>query len=139
VDSENRDPIVVDPLLLDRNNTKEVVTDMGNRLMWQDNISVAINTYTLDGAVAYCENLIFAGFDDWRLAKLSELTGLVDSNRQNPAIFDTFKYCANEKYWTVSVLPGVDGWHIDMGSGFVLLDFDTSQYFYARCVRDNIE
>ena len=139
VDSENRDPIVVDPLLLDRNNTKEVVTDMGNRLMWQDNISVATNTYTLDGAVAYCENLIFAGFDDWRLAKLSELTGLVDSNRQNPAIFDTFKYCANEKYWTVSVLPGVDGWHIDMGSGFVLLDFDTSQYFYARCVRDNIE
>jgi hypothetical protein len=41
-------------------------------------------------APTYCENLSFAGNDDWRLPNVRELQSIVDSERFNPSIDPVF-------------------------------------------------
>jgi len=45
-------------------------------------------------ALAYCENLDFAGHDDWRLPNVRELQSIVDYGRFNPSIDPVFGACS---------------------------------------------
>ena len=61
----------------DTNGDGQVVIDGADSLPWCD-------------ALAYCENLDFAGHDDWRLPNVQELQSIVDYGRHNPSIDPVF-------------------------------------------------
>jgi len=141
-----------------RDNSKEVVTDNIRGLMWEDdsvvssvtrqwltdnNYDACINNSSLclnvsgDTAVGYCENLSFAGYEDWRLPSRKELQTLVDYSRKDPAINSTFINTSSRDYLTVTTYANDNNnsvWSIHFYTG--------RQYYirknsasYVRCVR----
>jgi hypothetical protein len=77
-----------------QDNGDGTVTDLATGLTWQQYDSV--NTYDWEGALAYAENLEFAGYDDWRLPNAKELQSIVDYNKSlqttnSAAIDDIFE------------------------------------------------
>lgn len=71
-----------------------VVRDDIYKLMWQDdNLPNRMTHYNAEN---YCEDLIFAGYSDWRLPTLKELLSITDDTRYNPAINKAFKNIAYE-------------------------------------------
>lgn len=146
----------------DRNNRLDVVKDDVYKLMWQDSYGKDMSplvipflgeqnshdkSMTYAEAVRYCDDLIFPGFDDWRLPTANELLSITDDTRFNPAINKAFKnvaYETNDKgekfYWYWSSTKSAGG-----SSGVYLVDFrfgrdvsggDVSDRNFVRCVRD---
>ena len=144
-----------------RDNRLEVVKDDIYRLMWQDQqfmdssatvfpLSAMGDKYnspmTYAEAVKYCENLNFAGFDDWRLPTINELLSITDDTRFNPAINKAFKnvaYKINDKgekiygrYWSSTKYAddSSNAWFVNFRDG----DGDWSDIslrYFVRCVR----
>ncbi len=90
-------------------------------------------------ALAYCENLSFAGHDDWRLPDVRELQSIVDYGRYDPAIDPVFG-AFSSVYW--SSTSGADfpdlAWSVSFYVGFVDNGFgeDVKVYpFHVRAVR----
>ena len=108
------------------------VTDNCTGLMWQKdtadtNGSGSIEADTLTGdplhwceALAYCEDLSFAGHHDWRLPNVQELQSIVDYGRFDPAIDPVFGSLA-DIYWSSSSIVGkpVYAWLVIFGGGSV--------------------
>lgn len=146
----------------DRNNRLGVVKDDVYKLMWQDSYGKDMSPLVIPSieeqnshdklvtyaeAVRYCDDLNFAGFDDWRLPTVNELLSITDDTRFNPAINKAFKnvaYETNDKseqfYWYWSSTESAGG-----SSGMCLVDFrfgrdvlggDVSDRYFVRCVRD---
>ncbi len=61
------------------------ITDRATGLMWMKSDSGL--TYNWEEALAYSENLVYAGYDDWRLPNAKELQSIVDYTR-SPAADD---------------------------------------------------
>ena len=55
-----------------------------------------------EGSIQYCEDLVFAGHDDWKLPHNKELSSLVDLRKQKPAIDTNFFLDTDYKayYWS---------------------------------------
>jgi hypothetical protein len=114
------------------------ITDQTSGLTWMQNDSGANGMNWVD-ALAYCENMRFAGYEDWRLPNAKELQGIVDYSRSpaatNSAAIDplfnatvisdsegqpTYGY-----YWTGTThLDGPDfGVYIAFGEAHGYMDF----------------
>jgi len=144
-----------------RDNLLNVVKDDIYRLMWQDSYGKGMSPLVIPSleeqnshdkpmtyaeAVRYCDDLNFAGFDDWRLPTINELLSITDDSRYNPAINKAFKnvaYETNDKgekiydqYWssTKSADGSSDAWVVSFRSG---TDgwYDVSYRGFVRCVR----
>ncbi|MBP5406226.1 DUF1566 domain-containing protein [bacterium] len=63
-------------------NGDKVVIDYGTHLIWKPS-SGEEKTWT--EALAYCEDLKYAGYDDWRLPNIKELESLINYSKQSPA------------------------------------------------------
>ena len=77
------------------------VVDMATGLMWLKDPQAAglgMTMYWYD-AINACENLFYAGHDDWRLPNINELMSIVDHSRYNPA-FDTMFFVPAPDTWT---------------------------------------
>jgi len=126
-----------------RNSERETVYDSSTNLAWQDNAHGSLQTFTWRNAIEYCENLTFAGVDDWRLPQYNELSALIDFNRTNPAIYAPFEHTASSDYWSSTTFGGAspdvtessDAWtiHFKQGDNNVV---NKSNHHYVRCVRD---
>ena len=68
------------------NNNDGTITDLSTGLMWQQADNG--NVYTWEEALAYAENLEFAGYDDWRLPNAKELQSIVAYTR-SPSTTDS--------------------------------------------------
>ena len=96
-------------------------------------------------ALAYCANLNYAGYQDWRLPNVNELASIVDLSKFSPAI-DTFYFPNTTNY------PGYysstshaeythDGWFVAFRSGKIYpgtkghISYKTD---YVRCVRNQV-
>jgi hypothetical protein len=126
-----------------------VVTDVATAFVWQDgeysqseldaysegNVTGKVQTFA--NAITYCENLNFAGYDDWRVPNFIELYLLVDRNSTAPAIDTTFESVPNGKYWSSTTVENDEsmGWVVDFEHGnSEWLDKDTPAY--VRCIRN---
>lgn len=74
------------------------VSDMKNKLMWPVNPQkTGLKYYTWEEAKKVCEDLVYAGYDDWRLPSLKDLRSLLD-----PVSYDENIFSCNKKgiFWS---------------------------------------
>lgn len=72
-------------------NQDGTVTDTWTGLMWlKENGNDGNRIQGWCNALAYCENLEFAGYSDWRLPNIRELISIVDYGRGRPALDPVF-------------------------------------------------
>lgn len=74
-------------------NKDGTITDLATGLMWQQSDDSITRNW--ENALDYCENLEYAGYDDWRLPNSKELQSIVDYTKSpqtsnSPAIDDMF-------------------------------------------------
>ena len=120
-----------------RDDGVEVVNDTTTCLMWQDNNASKTVTKTWQDAIDYCEDMNFAGHDDWRLPNFNELYSIGDRSKTNPAIKDAFENVSSSDYWssTTNVNSTNDAWYVYFGLGGDYYDGKLNAR-YVRCVRD---
>jgi hypothetical protein len=125
---------------------ERVVQDKVSGLMWQGCASgqsgelcdqgTAIYI-TWQGAVDYCDSLTWAGYGDWRLPNVNELTSIVDYTKSEPAIDSTaFPATPPGFFWSSSSYESSTSnvWYVVFSSGSVG-DFDKADEDNVRCVR----
>jgi hypothetical protein len=84
------------------------VSDYCTGLMWQKvtaQVSPSSTSATWQGALQFCDALILANYDDWRLPNVSELHSLVDYDRVQPSIPAPFVSVGSLFYWSSSSNP----------------------------------
>jgi hypothetical protein len=113
------------------------VTDDVTGLMWIQNDNST--PQGKDAACAYCEDLVFAGYEDWRAPTIKELQTIVDYGYDSPAIDGSVFDIATvgNQYWSSTPLPSIPSfaWGIYTSSGIVDSLWSNS---YIRCVRGNV-
>ena len=113
----------------------DTVPDHDTCLTWQR--AVAASSYTWASAATYCNNLVLAGPNNWRLPTIQELQTIVDESRVNPAIDTTaFPSTPAQYFWSSSPYAGdsSDAWVVDFHLGYVYHD-DVGYTYRVRCVR----
>ncbi len=76
------------------------ITDRVANLMWIQETDA--NKRDWEASIQYCEDLVFAGHDDWKLPSNKELASTVDLRKQKPAIDTNFFPDTDYKayYWS---------------------------------------
>jgi len=117
-----------------RDNGDGTVTDITTGLMWEQ---TETRTMTWEKALAYSEDLDLAGFRDWRLPTIRELSRLVDDSRREPSI-DTayFPGCRPSIYWSSTTHDLYQGfaWYVRFDDGLMQAGHKGRRY-YVRAVR----
>lgn len=143
-----------------RDDSKKVVIDNSRNLMWQDNSDTETANKDWQGAMNYCQNLNFAGYDDWHLPSRDELLTLAtlgfygtayDKNnsekwynenkhkRQKFSFVDpVFQNMPLNMIWSSTTHPSdsTTAWYVNFNSG-------SDDWYYktrsqnVRCVRDS--
>jgi hypothetical protein len=115
------------------------VTDSSTGLMWQQG---QVNAITWDEALVYCENLVLAGYNDWRLPSRNELQSLLDHNVVDPSInVALFPDTMPKEYWTSTTAivkpdcPIKYAYCVGFSYGGVGLGHNSETYFNIRAVR----
>lgn len=116
-----------------RKNDNQTVTDLHTGLTWVE--SDADIQRTWEDAISYCQELDFAGTNDWRLPTKFELESIVDYSRSYPAMNPVFS-CESSFYWsTTPHMPNpAYAWSVfcpDGADHWV----HTSNAYNVRCVR----
>jgi hypothetical protein len=106
------------------------VTDNCTGLMWQKDTADTNGDGQIDGddrlpwcdGLAYCQNLTFAGHDDWRLPNIRELESIVDYGRSGPATDPVFG-AVSSFHWSSSSRQDVpyQAWLVVFHIGNVIL------------------
>ncbi|MEA3315591.1 MAG: DUF1566 domain-containing protein, partial [Campylobacterota bacterium] len=113
-----------------RDNSNNTVTDNTTGLIWQDGSDIP--SLDWEGAVDYCENLEFAGQNDWRLPNRNELYSIVDLDNYNPAINSEFKNIQNnDYYWSSTSYSSSYAWGVYFYYGYSYFYYKS----YTNCVR----
>ena len=116
------------------NNGDVIVTDNKTGLIWQKTISS--NSFAYVNALAYCQNLEYAGYSDWRLPNRNELASLVNYKKSNPA--SNFPNMPSEEFWTSSAEDAFSGFYVDFSNGEIdtrPLTGTSANQLRVRCVR----
>ena len=125
-----------------------VVKDENTGLIWQkntvdynnDGIVNEQDKVAWDDAKSYCENSIYAGYDDWRLPTLFELSTIINYNYFEPTVENSTFGCQASYYWSSNEYVGnTNGnfWTINFEEGYDY-HFSNIGSAYIRCVRGNI-
>jgi hypothetical protein len=64
------------------------VIDRVTGLMWTKNAQKILGTMNWHDALKACNDLVFAGYDNWRLPNVREILSLIDYGMDNPALPD---------------------------------------------------
>jgi hypothetical protein len=119
------------------------VSDTCTGLVWQketadvdgNGSSGSEDHTTWQGALKYCDRLVFAGHDDWRLPDILELESIVDHGRSEPSIDPAFA-AVSGFYWSSTTYESQPGyaWHVDFIYGIVNYGHKPGNV-YVRAVR----
>ena len=118
--------------------SQNVVLDNNTGLMWQQTIPT--DEYKWDDAISYCDDLIYAGYNDWRLPTPQELLTIVDNSRYDPAIDTTyFPNTPGSAFWSSStyyVSYTNYAWYVRFSDGVVGYGSKSpAGNYHVRCVR----
>ncbi|MDP2167086.1 MAG: DUF1566 domain-containing protein, partial [Thermodesulfovibrionales bacterium] len=118
-------------------NGNGTITDNVTGLMWQKQDDGTTKTW--ESALTDCEGLSLAGYSNWRLPNIKELSSLVDDTKYNPVIDPLFTN-TNSSYYRSSTTDASgtsDAWLVHFGSGYVDSYYSktSSLGLYVRCVR----
>jgi hypothetical protein len=109
--------------------------------MWErKTINNYEDTYTWQEALAYCEVLSLAGYDDWRLPDIREIQSLVDYYVRDPSI-DTeyFLFTMVGYYWSSTTSKTALDQALSLWfSGGNCIPRDKLESYYVRAVRGGI-
>ena len=99
--------------------------------MWSKNI---VSGKTWGSALNYCEKLIYAGYDNWRLPTINELKTLVDHSIYDPA--SEFPGISSDYFFSSTSYESdyTNAWIIWLEDGRVHGALKTEEYS-AICVR----
>lgn len=119
-----------------RNNTKKIVSCNDSGLMWQDDNNINNNKKEWQEAINYCEDLNFAGYNDWRLPNYNEIESIIDYKKYNPSINSAFQNTSSYGYWssTTNALQTVGAMSFDFRDGSAAWSGKLATE-YVRCVR----
>jgi hypothetical protein len=118
------------------------VTDTDTGLMWQQVIASPYYPQWMN-AITYCENLVLAGYDDWRLPNINELFSIARVG-STPAIdqdyFPGTKWNEwDQYYWssTINVLTNfpIYAWNVDFADGEINSSDSEIAFLHVRAVR----
>lgn len=115
---ESQEPRFID-------NGDGTVTDKFTGLMWvkaPHQLDGAFGEMGWANALNFCNDLEFAGYDDWVLPNRKELISLLDFGAERPALPDghPFTGVQTERYWSSSSYYYTDhAWNVDMWNGKV--------------------
>jgi len=114
-----------------------VVTDRKLGLMWQDDEHVSNKKRDLSEAKAYCQELEFSVFEDWRVPTYEELLTIVDYDRYDASIVPLFKKTFTNGYWSSSqdISSPNYAWVVDFKYGKTATILKSKKH-YVRCVRN---
>ncbi len=119
-----------------RDPEKKVVNDTKTCLMWQDGDETTTKIWK--DAMIYCNDLSFAGFDDWRVPNIHELNSINDKNKKNTAIKNAFVNTSSYGYWssTTQAEWAEYAWviYFDSSGGYTYDQLKSYDY-RTRCVR----
>lgn len=109
------------------------VTDTNTGLVWvRDPAGAGLGiAYTWSQARDACEQLVYAGHNDWRLPTLEELSTLRNAGRYDPVIDPVFVSKADViYYWTSTAYANGSGylWGVSFGLGGVNWCYNLFQY-----------
>lgn len=96
------------------------------------------STHTWSQALALAEASTFAGYGDWRLPNINELTSLIEECRSSPAINNTlFPTTSSSSFWSGSPRSNDSSsvLYVTFEDGRVLSVFRSSNLPYVRLVR----
>ena len=101
-------------------NEDGTVTDTKTGLMWQQNLSST--TYTWCNALAHCENLDLADYDDWRLPNVKELQSITLQGLFRPALDSVFTGTIGDIHWSSTTVETIKSaaWVVHLGFGDTL-------------------
>jgi PKD repeat protein len=126
------------PRSFTRDNVSKIVTEDITGLQWQDNEEANMTSLSFDDAVSYCDGLVLAQYDDWRLPNIVEIQSMVDFGLNNETHTDMeFSYVARSNYWSITPDTEKDNiyaWALDFSTSRVQRLTQSSPNF-VRCVR----
>ena len=124
-----------------QSNGDGTITDRVTGLQWQQADG---GEKSWDGAQGYCDSLVLAGRDDWRLPRLPELFSINQLNHVNPALDASFTRTTAEYWW--SSTPRADdparAWATNAGGGAgphsksETISGGGTKRFHVRCLRE---
>lgn len=131
-------------------NLNGTVLDQNTGLMWKKSFFNSFVKVAWEQALAFCEDMEFAGYKDWRLPNVRELLSLMDYTYHEPAIDPTvFQNVPVEStiFWSsttsdheVNYMPDVGkhpnaAWTIDFFTGKSFKLYLKTSTFNVKCVR----
>lgn len=120
-------------------NKNGTITDNLTGLLWQKTVSS--DSMNWEEALAYCEGLVLAEQDDWRMPNIKELLSLVDFERYDPAINRSYFPGNNlsRNFWSSTSdprKPGDAGWAYSVDFAWGSISHQSRDgYIPVRCVR----
>ncbi len=112
-----------------KDNGNGTVTDIANDLMWQQNET---RPMTWKQALAYSQKLSLAGYQDWRLPTIRELSMLSEpvQEKRKPQTSNYFPGARQDGYWssTTNTASPSFAWYMNMDDGFEHNGFKDRRY-----------
>jgi len=126
-------------------NGQAVVVDNKTFLEWQQ--TAPSTTYTWENAKNYCSDLVYAGYDDWRLPTPHELFSIIDFSKYKP-IVDTNYFpnitSSSMVFWTSKTWQGETedpdkefAWTVRLSSSTDVYTKEKTSTLNTMCVRGN--
>ena len=114
----------------------KLVNDTKLGLVWQDNNAAKSIKKNWKSSKEYCQNLSLDGKSDWRLPSIKELLTIVDDDRHEPKIIQSFQNVYGYRYWTSSKFESYAGYimYVDFSNGGQDATTEDAELF-VRCVR----
>ncbi len=118
-------------------NGNDVVIDSSSNLIWQKDY---VKYKTWQEALAYCENLTYAGYSNWRLPNKNELLSIINYDKDHPASDFPDMSALNLLFWVSTTPTDINhshyhGWIINLNTGEAFRNFKTTDVYSVRCVR----
>ena len=109
-----------------------VVVDNNTGNIWQRKIPPVEELY-IEDVKAYCQDLVYGGYDDWRLPSMEDFMTIADYGKYNPAL-DTEYFPDSGSFWTSTLTTETDYNVAIYGltqNYYTIFDFDGASTHYA--------